>query len=155
MGKRIRHVVDYCDNGTLEYRYLAPELVGDTNLIVGFVNTWSVHHTDLTAWNEPYIAGERNSRGEEYAVFGLDNIGAPQLVPPSDRFPRLDINLKSRIRVFNHPACNDPNPFLGVTALEWGLLGIGTLAIWPIRDPGWEPATPSGRGRTALGGIDT
>ena len=90
-------------------------------------------HTDLTPWNEPYIASEEDGARNAYLTRGWDAVNAKTslLVPGLEGFPSFSAVPGSQLRVFDYPACDDPQPVLQFSAEPWDLLGLGSLRKLP------------------------
>jgi hypothetical protein len=136
---RVKRIEDYCDNGVRITIYLRPgglsftdRQLGAAQRYIGLKVLWTVEHSDITAWNEPYIAGSETGNMHISFTRGWDGMGFPQLFPSNqDGYVRLGYDSDEHIRVFDHPNCDDPLPVLEYSPDQWQVLGLGAHKKYP------------------------
>lgn len=132
-NQRIDWVEDYCDNGTRIYRFFGPFIRLAGNPVEGQIGLWEIVHTELTEWNEPYIAIREGLIRNAYVSRGWDAVPSKTSLtaPGIDGFPGLSVIPGSTIRVFDNPDCEDPQPITEYSAAQWSLLGLEAMRAIP------------------------
>ncbi len=134
--RQIRHseidtVDDFCDNGMAVRTWHSSTQYRQESSI-GFVYPWSIAHTDITPWNQPYVTTDDFVRNHLYQLWGFDALGYSSLRPPQeDGLVRYGAGRDVHIRVFDNPGCADPALATDLDPLAWDLLKIGQLVSWP------------------------
>lgn len=136
---RIEAVVDYCDNGTREIKYLrtktgpGPFANAEFRATEGWKTEWLIAHTDLTPWNEPYVAGLFDAGRAAFISRGWDATPVLRFKSPGPDglFKLLSRDTNQHARVFDNPNCADPPPVLEYTPTQWSLIGLERMLQFP------------------------